>query len=40
LLELLRGIENLKLAFLNYAAQAWVEQDYHRNDHREIGTTP
>jgi putative transposase len=40
LLELLRGIENLKLAFLNYAAQAWVEQDYHRNVHREIGTTP
>jgi putative transposase len=40
LLELLRGIENLKLSFVNKAAQAWVEQDYHRNPHREIRTTP
>ncbi len=30
LMEMLRGIENLTLAFLNHAAQAWVEQDYHR----------
>jgi len=37
---MLRGIENLKLAFINHAAQAWVEQDYHRNQHREIGATP
>ena len=34
LLELLRGVENLKLAFVNQAAQAWVEQDYHRRTHR------
>jgi len=40
LLELLRGIEDLKLAFVNRAAQAWVEQDYHRKPHREIKTTP
>jgi putative transposase len=40
LLELVREIQNLKLAFLNHAAQAWVEQDYHRNDHSEIRTTP
>jgi transposase InsO family protein len=40
LLELLRGVENLKLAFVNTAAQAWVEQDYHRRLHREIATTP
>ncbi|MEI6313308.1 MAG: DDE-type integrase/transposase/recombinase [Syntrophus sp. (in: bacteria)] len=40
LVEMLRGIENLKLAFINHAAQAWIEQDYHRNQHREIGTTP
>ena len=40
LIETLRGIENLKLAFINRAAQAWVEQDYHRNQHREIGATP
>jgi hypothetical protein len=30
----------LRLAFLNQAAQAWVEQDYHRRAHRELGTTP
>jgi putative transposase len=40
LIAMLRGIENLKLAFINHAAQAWVEQDYHRNQHREIGATP
>jgi hypothetical protein len=38
--ELLRGIENLELSFVNQAAQAWVEQDYHRKYHREIKTTP
>jgi hypothetical protein len=40
LLELLRGVEPLRLDFLNHAAQAWVEQDYHRRVHREIGQTP
>ena len=40
LLELLRGVENLKLAFVNRAAQAWVEQDYQRSIHSEIKTTP
>lgn len=40
LMELLRGVDNLSLAFVNQAAQAWVEQDYHRRDHREIKTTP
>ena len=40
LLELLRGVENLKLSFVNQAAQAWVEQDYHRRHHREINCTP
>ena len=40
LLELLRGVKNLKLAFLNRAAQAWVEQDYQRSEHREIRTSP
>jgi hypothetical protein len=39
-MELLRGIENLELSFVNQAAQAWVEQDYHRKCHREIKTTP
>lgn len=40
LLELLRGMDNLKLSFINQAAQAWVEQDYHRGYHKEIQTTP
>jgi putative transposase len=40
LMELLRGVENLDLAFVNRAAQAWVEQDYHRNDHRETKVPP
>ena len=39
-MEMLRGTENSTLAFVNNAAQAWVEQDYHRKVHREIGTTP
>jgi transposase InsO family protein len=40
LLELLRGVQELSLRFVNQAAQAWVEQDYHRNRHREIHTSP
>lgn len=40
LLELLRGVQNLTLGFVNKAAQAWAEQDYQRNRHREIKSTP
>lgn len=40
LLEMVRGVEPLRLAFLNQAAQAWVEQDYHRRIHRETGQPP
>ena len=40
LLELLRGVDNLGLRFINHAAQAWIEQDYHRKRHREINTSP
>jgi transposase InsO family protein len=40
LLELMRSVETLNLAFLNQAAQAWVEQDYHRRRHREIDSSP
>lgn len=40
LLEMVRGVEPLRLTFLNQAAQAWVEQDYHRRVHRETGQTP
>jgi transposase InsO family protein len=37
LVELLRGVTPLRLTFFNQAAQAWVEQDYHRRPHRELG---
>jgi transposase InsO family protein len=40
LLALLRAVTPLRLGFLNQAAQAWVEQDYHRRAHRELDTTP
>lgn len=40
LLELLRGVQDLKLSFVNQAACAWIEQDYHRKQHKEIRTTP
>jgi transposase InsO family protein len=40
LMELLRGGESLRLEFLNRVSQAWVEQDYHRRTHSEIGCTP
>jgi len=40
LLELLRGATPLRLDFLNNTTQAWVEQDYHRRPHSEIGCPP
>lgn len=40
LMALLRGGEALRLEFLNQVSQAWVEQDYHRRIHSEIGCTP
>lgn len=40
LMELLRGGAPLTLDFLNRASQAWVEQDYHRRRHSEIGCPP
>jgi transposase InsO family protein len=40
LMELLRGVKKLDLAFVNQAAQAWAEQDYQRKRHSEIGTSP
>jgi putative transposase len=39
-LELLRCVGKLKLSILNQAAQAWVEQDYHRRTHRETAVSP
>jgi putative transposase len=40
LMELLRGTGSLSLEFLNRTSQAWVEQDYHRRPHSEIGCSP
>ena len=40
LLELLRGVTPLRLDFLNNTSQAWVELDYHRRTHSEIGCSP
>ncbi len=40
LLAMLEGVGDLTLARLNEATQAWVEMDYHRRLHRELGATP
>ena len=40
LMAMLEGERALTLDFLNQATQAWVEQEYHRTHHSEIGTTP
>jgi len=39
-MAMLEGVEELSLKRLNTITQAWVEQDYHRNLHAEIATTP
>lgn len=40
LMAMLEGEESLTLDELNLATQAWVEQEYHRTPHSEIGATP
>jgi transposase InsO family protein len=40
LLAMLEGVDELSLALLNDATQAWVEGDYHRQLHAELGMTP
>lgn len=40
LMAMLEGESALTLDLLNQATQAWVEQEYHRTIHTEIGTTP
>ena len=40
LMAMLEGEASLSLDLLNQATQAWVEQEYHRTPHSEIGTTP
>jgi transposase InsO family protein len=40
LMAMLDGEKELTLTLLNQATQAWVEQEYHRTLHSEIGGTP
>ena len=40
LMAMLEGVEGLTLKRLNDATVAWLEQDYHRRKHRELGMTP
>ena len=40
LMAMLEGVEPLTLETLNNATVAWLERDYHRRVHRELGTTP
>ena len=40
LMAMLEGVEALTLNQLNNATLAWLERDYHRRVHRELGTTP
>lgn len=40
LVAMLDGVEDLSLALLNEATQAWVETEYHRRHHSELGATP
>ena len=40
LIAMLDGVEPLTLKQLNDATVAWVEHDYHRREHRELGSTP
>jgi transposase InsO family protein len=40
LIAMLEHVPDLTLAFLNEATQAWVEHEYNRRPHAEIGTTP
>jgi transposase InsO family protein len=40
LMPMLEGEPVLTLELLNRATQAWVEQEYHRTVHGELGKTP
>jgi transposase InsO family protein len=40
LMAMLEGEDALTLELLNHATQAWVEHEYHRTHHAEIGDTP
>jgi len=40
LMEMLGGVTELSVAFLNEATQAWVEIEYNRRPHRELSCSP
>lgn len=40
LLPMLEGVTDLTLAFLNETTQAWIEMEYNRQVHSELGQTP
>jgi putative transposase len=40
LVAMLEGVPDLTLSALNEATQAWVEMEYHRTVHSELGCTP
>jgi transposase InsO family protein len=40
LMEMLAGVKELTLEFLNEATQAWVEMEYNRAVHRELYRRP
>ena len=40
LMEMLDGVPELTLEFLNEATQAWLEVEYNRRTHRELGCSP
>jgi hypothetical protein len=40
LMAMLEGVADLTLAMLNEATQAWVEPDYNRKPHSELGEAP
>ena len=40
LLAMLEHVDPLTLDFLNEASQAWIEQEYNRKIHSELGTSP
>lgn len=40
LMAMLEGVEDLTLKILNDATCAWIEMEYNRIEHREIGTRP
>jgi putative transposase len=40
LIAMLEGVTDLTLPLLNEATQAWVEREYHRSIHSEIGEPP